>query len=123
MPRLFDDTLVIWHDSARRTQDKTLWVREEHELDAALIEAVRNFLVTHPGWTLVVWSGGGVSYAARWAAMAFGDTTSAGAGYLVMSKDTTEPVSGDICVDDMPIAPRNLGVTVVHPAEFTARYS
>ena len=104
-PRLFvdcDDTLVLWPDDALDTG--TSW-----ELNLDLIHSIGCFLDTHPEYFLVVWSGGGVDYAERWARMAFSN-------YTVLPKDVrNEPQDQDILVDDMAgeIAPRDSRVRVV----------
>lgn len=114
MPRLFvdcDDTLVIWDDSARQVnQDKELWVREKWKLDVGLIGDINCWLDQHPEYSLVVWSGGGVNYAADWAERAFPHRP-----YMVASKDMRIPTDLDICIDDMPVEPRDKRVQVYGP--------
>lgn len=126
MPRLFvdcDETLVLWDDE-HQNQDRTLWVRDKYKLNMPLIGDVNCFLDHHPEYHLVVWSGGGMDYAAGWARKAFGEQEyHKGLGeypWVVLSKDMRIPQDQDICVDDMEgeLSPRDKRVRVVHPDKF-----
>src|SRR3990167_4835522 len=98
--RLFvdcDDTLVIWQDRYVN-QDKELWVRDKWDINEPLVRAVHSFLAERPEYVLIVWSGGGVWYARRWAEKAF-----PGGNVMSLAKDNQLPREGDVLVDDMHI--------------------
>lgn len=89
MPNLFVDcdyTLILWRDTRGLTS--------KYDINEELVQAVNGF-VDDTGYGLVVWSGGGLDYAARWARMCF-----PGERYTALAKDNELPLAGDICVDD-----------------------
>lgn len=103
-----DDTLVVWHDEVN--QDKELWIRgSNYDLNHDLIGLVKCIQSTHPEWTLVIWSGGGVEYAERWAReCGFRD-------FLTVPKDMRTPNGNDFCIDDMELTPRDKRIKVYSP--------
>ena len=101
--RLFvdcDDTLVLWKYEEIEVAGRTLYTLpnegEKYTVNLPLIDAVRVYMLRHPECTLVIWSGGGVDYAARWARKFF-----EGVKYLIENKNVKYPQEGDICVDDI----------------------
>ena len=67
--------------------------------NVALVQAILTWANQHRQERVVVWSGGGGEYAARWR-----DEIFTGVGPLVcLMKNTDLPAPGDICVDDMPL--------------------
>lgn len=98
MPRLFldcDDTLVLWPVHA--TGVGQLYSGDEWLPNEALIDRVRAFHAQNPDWTIVVWSGGGIDYAAMW-----GRRLLEGVRYIVLPKLVGIPDEGDVVVDDVP---------------------
>jgi len=92
-------TLVLWTDVA---EDGTLlthpWEGAEHyKPNTELMKAITKFLEMYPTTGLTVWSGGGMTYARRWAEK-FELPADA-----VMAKDIHVPSSGDICIDDQEL--------------------
>lgn len=116
MPRLFvdcDDTLVLWD-----TPD--LGLTTHYDLNLELIGDVECFILHHPEYELVVWSGGGVDYATRWAERCFPHRHAKlddCVDYLVLPKDMRTPEDQDICIDDMygELSPRDKRVRVLPP--------
>lgn len=104
MQRVFidvDDTLVKWigpGDAHPYGKDADTW--EPH---TELIELVKS-LFSHPAYAVIVWSGGGRSYAEYWAQKLLGVHYD-----VALAKDLTLAQPGDILIDDM-----ELGVKVDH---------
>lgn len=111
MSRLFvdcDDTLVLWDNAAEGSFE--LYNGSKWELNHPLIGDIACFLGSHPEYELVVWSGGGIDYAQRWAEKAFVHHN-----FSIAPKDMRVPSDKDICVDDMygEMEPRDKRVRVV----------
>ena len=108
--RLFvdcDDTLVLWQEE-HRNQDKSLYLGDKYSINTDLIEIVEHIQDTHDA-QLIVWSGGGVEYAAMWARR-FGLKN-----WLTAPKDMRLPQSGDVVFDDMELTPKDSRVKVYSP--------
>lgn len=110
MSRLFvdcDDTLILWENAKNPAG---IYQGDKYDLNLGLIGDVGCFLTTHPEYELVVWSGGGVPYAQRWAEMCFHSRN-----FSIAPKDMRTPSDRDICVDDMygELKPRDSRVRVV----------
>lgn len=113
MSKLFvdcDDTLVLWPKDATRPDG--LFSGDKYELNRDLIGFVNCMLDEHREYELVIWSGGGVSYAQRWAEMAFPERN-----WSIAAKDMRMPEGEDICIDDMhgELRPRDSRVRVYAP--------
>ena len=107
MSRLFvdcDDTLILWADEPVGE----LIVREDYDFNLPLISDIACFINFHTDYELVVWSGGGIDYAARWAEKCFHNVP-----YLILPKDMRLPAGADICVDDAEVSPRDKRVRVL----------
>lgn len=102
-----DDTLILWNNAKN---EDGIYRGDKYEINHGLRGDVECFLTTHPEYELVVWSGGGIHYAHRWAEMCFPHTH-----FKILPKDMRVPVGKDICVDDMygELKPRDKRVTVV----------
>ena len=114
MRRLFvdcDDTLVLWQYVEREDglYYATPWQRNDD-----LIATVRRFVDDHPDTELVIWSGGGAVYAARWAVLFFD-----GVECVPEDKNIHYPQPGDICVDDQPL---RVACPIYTPEEFMEVY-
>ena len=110
--RLFvdcDDTLVIWQNP-HVNQDSNVWMGESWKPNDDLIFSINFALNLNPDIQLIIWSGGGVDYASRWAFRFFPNIP-----YLALAKDISLPTKEDICIDDMPIKVEGILLT---PAEF-----
>lgn len=106
-----DDTLILWNDSARQmNQDHTLWMGDKYKPNQPLINAIRKWRGENERDVVVVWSGGGASYAKHWAELFLPNDYE-----VAMSKDITLPTEFDVCVDDMQIKVKGVLFT---PAEF-----
>lgn len=106
MPKLFvdcDDTLVLWRTELNEATG--LYKTDGYDLNRKLILNVKAFLRSHPEYDLVVWSGGGISYAAHWAEECFPDMT-----WMVIAKLMSVPQDGDVVVDDMDVAAKGIVV-------------
>ena len=120
MPRLFvdcDDTLVLWHYTEVKPgifsiqQDEA---GDTYHMNDELISSIPCWLSLHPEYQLVVWSGGGLEYAAGWARKVFGRS---GIPYIVLPKNMGTPENHDILIDDMygELRPRDGRVRVLPP--------
>lgn len=112
MPRLFvdcDDTLILWGDSP---EPDGLYHGDKYELNVPLMGLISCILDEHREYELVVWSGGGIDYADRWASRCFPERN-----WSIAAKDMRTPQADDICIDDMygEMKPRDGRVRVVSP--------
>ena len=107
-PRLFvdcDDTLILWHTSRKPPHDGQ-YCGTWYSINKALVAGVKEFRLAHPRSLVVVWSGGGQTYAAMWA-----DLLGLSADVICLTKDRDTlhlVLPGDIMVDDVSEIP---GVT------------
>lgn len=102
-----DGTLIHWWDASAEAS-----VGAPYRVDYSVVNAVNRFLASVPAAELVVWSGGGQSYAASWAQKLFPHCK------LAVAKDVRLPAQGDLCVDDMPL---KVDAPVLLPQDFVKR--
>lgn len=102
-----DDTLVLWQYIQR---EDGLYFATPWQANDNLIAAIKGYYRERQDLELIIWSGGGVEYADRWANRFFPSIP-----YTVVQKDMHLPQEGDICIDDMEIA---VNCTTILPAEF-----
>ena len=105
-----DDTLVKWTEPEGDNPQHT------PNVNVALVYAVRNFLETHPDFSLVVWSGGGADYAQRWGRTAFGTLPP----HFAAAKGLGLVLMDDICIDDQ--LEIKVPAKVVSDVEFIAQF-
>lgn len=79
-----DDTLILWDDEDRANPNEDL------------IEAINAFAHARPTDLIMVWSGGGIDYAAMWARTCIPEVS-----WLVVPKYVTYPEAHDLCIDDV----------------------
>lgn len=94
-----DDTLILWLDEEGQPlegQNPYGGGSQKWKWNEPLAQALERFIVANGG-AAVVWSGGGMQYAQRWADLRGWDDVAA------LSKDTRIPQPDDLCIDDMPI--------------------
>lgn len=72
-----------------------------NEPNKELVKALDNYNRINPYDLIVVWSGGGVGYAERWAQLYLTDIY-----HAAIAKDTLAPRHGDIVIDDEEFRPR-----------------
>lgn len=104
-----DDTLVLWDPDP--DEESSLYRGDRYTINHELVSNIKCWLGEHPEYKLVVWSGGGANYACHWGDKAFGPFP-----HACTSKDITLPKDKDICIDDMPIEPRDKRVKVYLPS-------
>ena len=100
-----DDTLILWP----LYEGTQVVSGADWKLNQPLIEAVTKFMQFNPSYDLVIWSGGGVDYARRWAEKCFPDKAWEIQPKLLRGMINAYilvgPNGDDICVDDSDIAP------------------
>jgi hypothetical protein len=92
-----DDTLVLWQTNSLKPDGEYLGT--PYTYNRPLIAALKCHYTDHPGAMIVIWSGGGRSYAKRFAEQIFG-----GRHIVTLGKepDTVSLIrDGDIVIDDM----------------------
>ena len=104
-----DDTLVRWEPDP--DEETGLYRGDRYTINHELVSNIKCWLGEHPEYKLTVWSGGGMLYAAMWAEKAFGPK-----GWMIIDKNMSHPEDKDICIDDMPIEPRDKRVKVYLPS-------
>lgn len=98
MLRLFvdvDGTLVRWLSATKLPEG--MWLAEAWEPNTAVIQYVRRWAHDHPDGQVIVWSGGGVDYAATWGHRLLRDVP-----HTAAAKDIPRHRAGDVFIDDAP---------------------
>lgn len=124
MPRLFVDcdyTLILWTDAS--SYENTIFVPtygefggDKYRVNHELIESISEFMGQNPDYLLVVWSGGGVQYASRWANTCFPEGF-----FTIYPKYVDLAKEDDVCVDD--ILDLKVKGTLYTPEAFIEKYA
>ena len=103
MPTLFvdcDDTLVVWHDSdIKKKGSFNEFISSDWHFNENIVKVIETWAASDG---VVIWSGGGVDYAALWRNR-FERHIGRNTEIFASTKEVRLPLLGDIVIDDMPI--------------------